>query len=213
MDTLYDFYIEACNPIASPNRLRELAQDCRAVIRARVAENIYTPLDVLEQLSVDPSPDVRMSVTLNNAAPVVLRWVLATDPCPDVRFAIAENSHTAMAILVWLTADENPYVAWRAEETIEAVTNDGSKQGGNDMSATRIERTLRRALNKKDRLNKADALRLKQMVLADGYLSRSERNIMVQAVEHDLLDEDAFDIFVDVLLQKSSGRGAEQSIA
>jgi hypothetical protein len=213
MNTLHEIYLQACNPTASPNRLRELAHDCRMLIRSRVAENVATPQDVLQLLSSDITADVRMAVALNDTTPLTLLWELANDLSADVRFAIAENPHVAVEILIWLSADDNPYVACRAEQTIEAMANDSPKQGGNDMSATNVERALRRALNRKERLNKADALRLKQMVLADGYLSRSERKVMLQTVEHDLLDEDAFEIFLDVLLEKYSGRRRDRNIA
>jgi hypothetical protein len=206
MKTLYELRLEACDRTASPSRLRELANDSRAVVRARVAENTSTPLEILELLSEDKAPDVRVALTLNDGSPIVLLWLLASDPCADVRFALADNPRTPTEILIWLTADDNPYVAWRAEKTIEAVVSDSPKQGGTDMSATLIERELRRALNRKERLSKADALRLREMVLEDGYLSRGERKVMVQAIENNLLDDDAFEIFVQVLLQQTNGR-------
>jgi hypothetical protein len=216
MDTTVneECFLEACHPATSPQRLRELALHPSPAIRARVAENIHTPADILEVLSHDASAEVRTSVTLNRSTPLVVFWILATDHCPDVRFAIAENPHTVVEILIWLSADDNPYVALRAEKTVESVRFGGSKhQGGQEMSLTNVERTLRRALNKKERLNKADATRLKHMVLSDGYLSRGERRVMVQAMEDDLLNDDAFEIFLEVLLQKHNGLRARRQIA
>jgi hypothetical protein len=69
------------------------------------------------------------------------------------------------------------------------------------MSATKLEQKVRRALNKKERLNKLDARHVKEMVLADGYVSRTERRVMTRAVEQRLLDDDAFAV-IDQLLSK-----------
>lgn len=68
------------------------------------------------------------------------------------------------------------------------------------MAATMIERTLRRMLSTKDRISKSDALRLKELILEDGYLSRSEKKIIQKAFENDLLTEEAFEILLEVML-------------
>lgn len=81
------------------------------------------------------------------------------------------------------------------------------------MSARNIEQALRRMLNNKERLNKKDAERLKELILADGYLSRSERKIVRNAIDHDLLDDPAFEIFLDLLLSKYGSGENQQAIA
>jgi hypothetical protein len=76
------------------------------------------------------------------------------------------------------------------------------------MSAGKLEQTVRRALSKKERLNKLDARHVKEMVLEDGYVSRTERRVMMRAVEAGVLDDDAFAVFVDLLLSKPQFDGA-----
>jgi hypothetical protein len=70
------------------------------------------------------------------------------------------------------------------------------------MSAKQIEHTLRRMLNNKERLTKGDADKLKQLILSDGYLSRSERKVVYTAIENDRLDNFAVQIFLELLLEK-----------
>jgi hypothetical protein len=203
VNVTFEEYIRACVPSTPAYILQDLANSPVARIRARVAENISTPESVLVGLVNDGSAEVRQSLALNARVPEAVLWELAADTDPDVRYAIAENPHIAMEILIFLSADENPYVALRAEETIEAVTNESShRKGGTKMSATSIERKLRRMLNAKERLTRSDALRLKEAILADDYLSRSERKIIVHAMENDLLDDGACEVFIELLLQR-----------
>lgn len=144
---------------------------------------------------------------------------LMADENPDIRYAIAEDPLVPVHLLIYLAGDENPYVAARAQKTIryrqqtlrqqtnrQQTNKQYNKKGEKPMPATTIERTLRRMLSTKERLSKGDALRLKEMILADGYLSKSERKIMVRAIENDLLDDSAFEIFLEMLLQKIERR-------
>lgn len=194
--------------------IQELASSECEEIRARVAEYESTPHAVLQHMLQDSSPYVRISLALNPKVPAVLLAKLAADTNADVRFTIAENPHTAIGILINLTADENPYVALRAERTIEAIVSESSEiQGGIDMSARTIEQTMRRMLNTKERLNRNDAVRLKKLILADGYLSRGEKKLMTQAIENNLLDDQAFEIFLDLLLYRCTGESNRRATA
>jgi hypothetical protein len=69
------------------------------------------------------------------------------------------------------------------------------------MSATNIEHTLRRMLHDKEQLNRKDATKLKEMMLADGYLSRGERKVIRNAMEKHLLDDTASEIIGDLLVR------------
>jgi len=81
------------------------------------------------------------------------------------------------------------------------------------MSAKQIEQTLRRMLHSKERLGKADADRLRELILEDGYLSKSERKIVQHAIDNDLLEEPAFEIFLDLLLRKYGNEDNQRAIA
>lgn len=70
------------------------------------------------------------------------------------------------------------------------------------MSCKTIERTMRRMLSRKERLNMGDAVRIKELMLADGIISKSEKKMCQYAIENDLLDERAFEVFLDLLLSK-----------
>ncbi len=63
----------------------------------------------------------------------------------------------------------------------------------------KIERTMRRMLNNKRQLNNRDAVRIRDLILADGYFSRGEKKLVRQAIEKDLLEWHAFQVFHDLL--------------
>lgn len=209
-------YIQAGQP-STPIEIQErLAQASCSRVRARVAENRSSLPQLLELLSRDRNPDVRIAVGSNPVTPVSTLWNLALDEHVDVRFSLADNANTVFIILIWLSADENPYVAQRALKTMNAVASSNDKKhsrGDSFMSAKTIERTLRRMLNRKERLTKQDAVRLKELILKDGYLSRSEKKILQYAIENDLLEDRAFEIFLDLILDKGGNRVGEKAIA
>ncbi|MDZ4833315.1 MAG: hypothetical protein SGJ27_05895 [Candidatus Melainabacteria bacterium] len=213
MNTISKFYLQAGRPSTSPEILAILSNAVCEKIRARVAENKATPVHLLQILSEDKCADVRIAVSCNSATPAQVLWMLALDRNPDVRLSMAENHNLSSTILIWLAGDENPYVALRAERTL--VTNDHktSGKGESNMSATTIERTLRRMLNSKERLSKNDAKRLRELILKDGYFSKTERKIVRNAIENNLLDDPAFEVFLDLYLHGELAPGDERAIA
>lgn len=187
--------------------LQKLSQADCSRIRAQVAENPAAAPHTLELLMVDNCADVRIAVARNPNVPVAILWMLAMDDHLDVRYSIAENANTPPIVLFWLTDDENPYIAQRAAKTIDAVLANNRKlglQGELTMSAKTIERTLRRMLSRKARITKGDAIRLKHLILEDGHLSKSEMKIINHAIKNDLLDDSAFEIFLELLLDKQA---------
>lgn len=207
-------YFQAGMSSTSLELLESLAQSSCPKVRARVAENQSSSHDLLELLSNDSDADVRIAVGRNPEAPTLVHWTLAFDEHLDVRFSLAENAQTDLLILIWLTGDENPYIAHRAMRTLNAVASgDGNlhSKGESMMAAKTIERTLRRMLNTKERLNKVDAIQLRSLILEDGFLSKSEKKVLHNAIEDDLLDDEAIEIFLDLLLDKVDGRN--QAIA
>lgn len=126
-DTLSNYVRAGCES-CSPQSLAELAQSEVDRIRVRVAENSRAPLEVLELLSSDKSPDVRIAVGTNPSTPAHIRYSFAFDEDPNVRFGLAEDMNTPMELLEKLVEDSNPYVSCRAKETKEIILSRGEPQ-------------------------------------------------------------------------------------
>lgn len=107
----------ATNDTTPPAILDFLAGVDDECVRIRVAENANTAKDTLTKLSQDACPEVRVAVAENGSNDVA--DLLSQDECADVRYAIAENTETPQDILIKLQEDENPYVAHRAQQTIQ----------------------------------------------------------------------------------------------
>lgn len=213
MNTISKVYLKAGRLSTTPRTLARLAREACEKIRARVAENKATPAHALKILGKDKCPDVRIAVGSNSGTPVKVLWMLALDLSPDVRFSLAENNGLSAIILIWLSEDENPYVALRAQRTLELSGYNKQGKGERLMSGIAIERTLRRMLNSKERLNKTDANRLRELILEDGYFSRTEEKIVRHAIENDLLDDQAFDVFLDLYLHNQLGQIDKRAFA
>jgi len=71
-DCLHDFVLRWDCP---PDVLRKAAADTWAILRLRVAENPYTPDDVLQQLSNDAHPRVK-EIAQRSLADSQFRWHL-----------------------------------------------------------------------------------------------------------------------------------------
>ena len=116
----------ACNPDTPPPVLEHLARESSVEVLERVAENPHTPTDTLARLAWDSSPSVRSSVAENENTPVESFWLLAFDDCIDVRYMVAESAHVPEEILKRLIEDENPYVALRAQTTVEKIKSNSA---------------------------------------------------------------------------------------
>lgn len=208
-------YLQAGRSTTPAALLQKLARSTCTRVRTRVAENQSTPRNLLDVLRKDVSTDVRIGLTHNPATPTAILWELANDEDLDVRYSLAENANTLPLILIWLSGDENPYIAQRAHKTIEALLGkeNAPRKGDTHMATKTLERTLRRMLSRKERLSKADAIRLKELILNDGYLSRSEIKIVQRAMDNNLLDEAAFEIFLELLLYKYGDEIGDRAIA
>ncbi|HEY9871699.1 MAG TPA: hypothetical protein V6D08_21255 [Candidatus Obscuribacterales bacterium] len=121
--TLHVRYIVAGNPNTPKEVLAKLATDVLENIRRRVAENPRTPVSTLVQLASDPSVDVRLSVAENPNTPPAVLERLAADDNVDVRYGVAENPYIPAHILQRLAEDDNPYVACRAQKTLQIVSS------------------------------------------------------------------------------------------
>jgi len=119
--SLHVRYIVAGNPNTPREVLAKLSTDVLETVRRRVADNPRTPVTSLTQLAHDPSVDVRLSVAENPNTPPNILEQLAADDDVDVRYGVAENPHIPMEFLRRLAEDSNPYVACRAEKTLNMI--------------------------------------------------------------------------------------------
>lgn len=146
-----DDYFQAGRSDTPEKTLEFLALSSCVKVRARVAENQQTPNQILEQLSHDKNVDVRIGLGYNMKTPITVLWRLAMDEHLDVRFSLAENANTAPLILVWLSSDDNPYIAQRAHKTMISLSLPqlgSSTKGDITMAAKTVEKALRRMLSK-----------------------------------------------------------------
>ena len=87
----------------------------------RIATHRNTPRRTLARLAASSHSDVRCAVGENAGTPLEVLRCLARDIDPDVRYSLAENHNLCVEILNMLLGDENPYVAVRAQRTIERI--------------------------------------------------------------------------------------------
>jgi hypothetical protein len=88
----------------------------------KIAENLRNAPEALSQLAQDEHIDVRIAVADNQHTPVATLSILARDEHTDVRYAVAENHNIPAHLLTDLAQDENPYVAARAQQTLNRIT-------------------------------------------------------------------------------------------
>ncbi|MGH9553994.1 MAG: hypothetical protein ACRD3W_31740, partial [Terriglobales bacterium] len=82
-----------------------------------LAKSMSTPATVLRRLAQSSEASVRAAVATNPHTPVDLTWVLCRDNNPVVRAALARSSDLPEAVLHLLLADENVLVAQLANQT------------------------------------------------------------------------------------------------
>ncbi len=119
-------YIKAGSQSSSPLILEAMAHSEIDLIRLRVAENPKTPIETLELLATDRNPDVRVAVGTNRSTPAYVCFPLAFDEDPNVRLGLADDVNTPIELLEKLTEDVNPYVSYRARQTIDIVQSQKS---------------------------------------------------------------------------------------
>lgn len=115
-------YLQANDPHTSEGQLKSIAATATCPkLLVCVALNANTPLTVLNILALHSSAEVRIAVSDNPTVPAALLEDLAGDKDDDVRYAVAENHNVPAHVLLRLMEDSNPYVATRAEKTLEKL--------------------------------------------------------------------------------------------
>lgn len=87
----------------------------------RLIDHPLTPAFVLTELCKHPSEIVRAQVADNPNTPQESILELVQDESADVRLSLAECYHLGVSILEILVDDENPYVADRAQTTLQRL--------------------------------------------------------------------------------------------
>jgi hypothetical protein len=105
--------------------LKTLNSDEKDSIRTlcRIAANEDTPEIILAQLAYHPNSEVRTCIAENPATQDAELWALTYDDSADVRYALAENHQLDSQFLTELELDGNPYVAARAQKTLQRIRN------------------------------------------------------------------------------------------
>lgn len=98
--------------------LKSKAQSSDRIIRREVADDKDCPLEILEQLALDPHPKVRCSVALNPNTSVELLIKLSDDEYDSVRRNVADNDKAPGSILKKLSEDKSETVRWYANRTM-----------------------------------------------------------------------------------------------
>ncbi|MBX9671036.1 MAG: hypothetical protein K2X93_25815 [Candidatus Obscuribacterales bacterium] len=132
-------YFETCAKAGHPEYKQQIlgfALSPDPGVRIRVAENTDVPTDVLELLSIDNAADVRLAVGLNPSTPVDITYMLAYDDDQTVRFGLAEDYHAPLGVLKILSKDDNPYVACRAQKTVEGLIETARRSNGNPSNSS-----------------------------------------------------------------------------
>jgi len=108
--------------------LEQLSSEDDPQLLEHVAENPTTPVITLGYLAGHSNADVRIAVTHNPMVPADILCALTNDESVDVRFAIASNPLLPVTVIHEICADENPYVAARAWQTLHRILNEHANE-------------------------------------------------------------------------------------
>lgn len=99
-----------------PGLLARQALESRIDLASR-SDRVQT----LRILATDNHSAVRLALLDNPSLPEEIFFLLCEDENADIRYATAEDYRSPFAVLSILITDENPYVAQRAEQTVNRL--------------------------------------------------------------------------------------------
>jgi hypothetical protein len=99
-----------------------VARGFSAHVLESLAEHPRATEAMLSELAKHSSVAVRVAVAENGNAPLETLLRLACDEDIDLRFRMAENHNLPLCVLDMLAEDANPYVGFRAQKTIQRLT-------------------------------------------------------------------------------------------
>jgi hypothetical protein len=112
-----DSWLMANDPTTPAKVLEKMARIASGSLLERIAGNSAAGTDLLMRLAVHEDESIRAAVAENPSAHLYVFWVLSSDSHADVRYALACNYKVPAKVLEALINDENPYVAYRAQQT------------------------------------------------------------------------------------------------
>jgi hypothetical protein len=121
-------WLLAVNPNTPAPVLEHLSRDTQAAVLERIGENPRAHVTTLIKLSMHAEPQVRAAVAENTNLSLKTVWRLARDEHADVRLRLAESYTVPLAVLRVLSEDENPYVAHRAQQTMQRILDEVSSR-------------------------------------------------------------------------------------
>jgi hypothetical protein len=101
--------------------LAAVAREASTKSLQRIAEHPHTTPQTLRELACHPAAEVKLAVAENHNCPEDVLAVLSCDENLDVRYILAESYHVPKVILDHLAEDDNPYVAFRAQKTLQRL--------------------------------------------------------------------------------------------
>lgn len=114
--------IIATSAKTAPDLLEALSRTATPAILELIAGNSNCAPSLLMRLAKHVSAQVRLAAAENKNIGEDILWQLVKDEDADVRYGLAENHHMPHQILKFLIEDENPYVACRAQQTVERLS-------------------------------------------------------------------------------------------
>lgn len=120
-------YLLAINPNTPPPVLEHLTRNAPVSLLERIAENPRTHSTTLARLATHEDYQVRAAVAENLNTSIKTVWKLARDTHADVRFRVAECYCIPLVVLKVLAEDENPFVAYRAQNTVWRILKEVSE--------------------------------------------------------------------------------------
>jgi hypothetical protein len=150
MNLQHSAHIIASDPNTAPSILEGLARVCNPTVLEHIATNANTPPAILETLVAHPEPNVRAALAENKSTPFSCLWRLAHDEDADVRFQLAENHNLPKQVLSALAEDDNPYVACRAQKTLERISSEPALETSQDWKAFRRAQLNKRIAHIRD---------------------------------------------------------------
>ena len=113
------------NSETQPPELDALSRTAPSYVVVRIATHPNTPVSTLTRLALSANADIRCAISENPKTPLNVLWALTHDRDADVRYSLAENHNINASILTTLSSDENPYVAARAQRTLQRRSSTG----------------------------------------------------------------------------------------
>lgn len=103
------------------NSSEDILENLSLFEKCKLAQDENTSISLLSELVREANIKVKEALLDNPCLPSFISYDLAKDESPDIRFELASNPYTTGGILRMLVNDENPYVASRAERTLERI--------------------------------------------------------------------------------------------